>query len=189
MSSRDELDRLLALYNIPRAGWLIRGVPAAFAEDVASHSYLVAVLALRIAREARGCGGNVDEGKALTMALIHDLPEALTGDIPRPVKERLGDVVGRLEEEALGKLGFAHFKDLYAEVESATSVEALLVKIADDLATYLRAVYYLNSGFEGVRDIAENTRSNVMSLIQRLPGGLRECVQRYVSTLLEYKAR
>ncbi|AFK50516.1 metal dependent phosphohydrolase [Thermogladius calderae 1633] len=189
MSSRDELDKLLALYNIPRAGWLIRGVPAAFAEDVASHSYLVAVLALRIAHEARGCGGGIDEGKALTMALIHDLPEALTGDIPRPVKERLGDVVGRLEEEALGKLGFEYLKDLYAEMESATSVEAILVKIADDLATYLRAVSYLNNGFEGVRDIVENTRSNVMSLVPRLPGGLRECVQKYVASLLEYKAR
>ena len=63
-----------ALKRLPRSGWLQIGVPAP--ESVAEHSYRVALLTLLLAHgDAR-----IDLTRALILALVHDLPEAIAGD-------------------------------------------------------------------------------------------------------------
>lgn len=66
-------------------------------ETVAAHSWRLTLLALLAAPELPG----VDRDKLLTMCLLHDLGEAVTGDIPSFVKT--GKDEGT-EEEAVRKL-------------------------------------------------------------------------------------
>jgi putative hydrolase of HD superfamily len=189
MSHNISLLRLAYLRNVPRVGWLIRGVPASVAEDVASHSHLVSLIALGLVLKVRECGLSVDGEKALAMAIIHDVPEAVSGDLPRPVKERLGGIVRMVEEDALLQLGLGGLLPLYRELEDSGSVESILVRVADDLATYLRGVYYLSQGYRDVADIVENTRLSAVRLAGSLPEGYRECVVNYINELLENTPR
>src|SRR5512139_3024484 len=67
------------LDRIPRAGYVLRGVP--YPESVSAHSHFLCVLALLYLEEhPQGC----DREKVLAMAIIHDLSEARLMDIPMP---------------------------------------------------------------------------------------------------------
>ncbi|MBC5793203.1 MAG: HD family hydrolase [Nanohaloarchaea archaeon] len=73
----DDLDFILESYNVKdevRTGWLFKGVRDP--ESVASHVWGVKFLCLLYAEEE-----DVDEGRAVKMAVIQDLPEAKTGDL------------------------------------------------------------------------------------------------------------
>ncbi|MGH2411415.1 MAG: HD domain-containing protein, partial [Chloroflexota bacterium] len=61
------------LKHLPRTGWLDREV--ASPESVAAHSWRLAVLAWIVASEV-----GLDANRAMAIALMHDLPEAVTGD-------------------------------------------------------------------------------------------------------------
>ena len=76
----DVLLELQALDRVPRMGFLIRGVSDP--ESIAEHSwhvlFLVWVLAPKIPE--------VDAKRAVEIAIVHDLAELRTGDLPRPVR-------------------------------------------------------------------------------------------------------
>ena len=56
-------------------------------ENIQEHSHMVAVLAHALAVIRRDkFGGTVDPGRVAAVALYHDAPEILTGDLPTPVK-------------------------------------------------------------------------------------------------------
>lgn len=67
------LHRLEALKHLPRAGWVDREVESP--ETVAAHSWRLAMMAWLLAE-----GQGLDAARAMRMALVHDLPEAITGD-------------------------------------------------------------------------------------------------------------
>src|SRR5690606_20843295 len=54
-------------------------------QSVAEHSFNVALIALELADRLK-----VDRGEVLHYAILHDLPEVLTGDIPTPTKRVIG---------------------------------------------------------------------------------------------------
>ena len=62
------------LKEIRRQGWVDRGVRSP--ESTADHSWAVALFAWLLALER----DDLDEGRVLLLALVHDLPEALAGD-------------------------------------------------------------------------------------------------------------
>lgn len=73
----DELGSLLEWFDLKdelRTGWELRNVDSP--ESVAAHTWGTAALCLLYADQE-----DVDRQKAVTMALIHDLGEARTGDI------------------------------------------------------------------------------------------------------------
>ena len=87
-----------------------------FEENIQEHSHMVAVLAHALAVIRRDVfGGDIDPGQAAVLALYHDAPEILTGDLPTPVKYYNG---------ALRKA--------YAEVE-AVARDRLLALLPADL--------------------------------------------------------
>lgn len=56
-------------------------------ENLCEHTQDVAVLAHGLAvLQNRRFGGSLDVGKCVLLALYHDAPEILTGDLPTPVK-------------------------------------------------------------------------------------------------------
>ncbi len=74
-----ELIRLLmGLKRLKRTGWLDRGAPPEQVESVADHSYLTALIAWLAALDRPG----LDAGKVLKLAMVHDVAEALVGDMP-----------------------------------------------------------------------------------------------------------
>ena len=72
----EDVLRFLIIANrlkaVPRLGWALRGV--ATPESVAEHTIGVGFVALALAEEI---AEPVDRGKLLTIALIHDLAEAV----------------------------------------------------------------------------------------------------------------
>src|SRR5690606_27989554 len=130
--------RLQRLEALPRTGWIPSGVPRP--ESIAAHIYEVTLIALWL-------GDSMDEPvnteRVLRIALLHDVGEALTTDIPRPVKELLGrpraDETERDAANVILKGAPPPFAGLVEEYQAGASLEARLVKAADRIQMLARA--------------------------------------------------
>ena len=126
-----------------RSGWVQRGI--AGAEDVAAHSYGVAFTALVLAQTV---AHPLNLEKVLIMALLHDLPEGKTTDIPTTAWRYLPPGIKTEVErgamvEILGDMTFsAMFLTHWEELHQKETQEALLVHDADKLEMYLQALMY-----------------------------------------------
>src|ERR671914_48325 len=87
------------LKRLDRTGWVLCGLPAG-AESVAAHSYGVALTAMLLADEVRARGAEVDVERVLRIALLHDLQETRTGDMPRTVADYYGAETRKAAERA-----------------------------------------------------------------------------------------
>ena len=67
------------LKEVKRSGWALRGIKNG--EHVSDHSFSVALMAYVFAKRK-----GLNEEKAIKMALVHDVFEVLTGDIPTRLK-------------------------------------------------------------------------------------------------------
>ncbi len=135
---------LLALYTqiatlklLPRTGWLQRGVHNA--ESVAEHTFGVATLALLIGDTLDG----LDRGKLLTIAMLHDLAEALLSDLP--ASEMLAQLPNRAEYLAL-----------WDEYARGCSREARLVKGIDRIEMLSQALAYERAGSRALGEFWED---------------------------------
>jgi putative hydrolase of HD superfamily len=158
--------QVAALKLLPRAGWLQRGVVVA--ESVAEHTFGVAVLALLIGDPvgtaahdlddagAKGAGGSpgsrIERGKLLAIALLHDLAEALLGDLPASARRLIGaDAKRAAERRAIEELfatlpNHGEFLALWDEYVAGSSVEARLVKELDRVEMLAQALAYERAG-------------------------------------------
>ena len=134
------------LKHLPRSGWVKRGTPNP--ETVASHSWRVAVMILEFADEIRNMGADV--GKAVKMALYHDLGESIIGDLI-PGNHRYSDIskeekYGR-ESNAVRTLssesGMNEIYDMWKEMEEKQTIEAIIVKDFDITDMLLQAFEYM----------------------------------------------
>ena len=142
------------LKRTARTGWVQRGVPGA--ENVAAHSYGVSFATLILAPTR---GEPIELGKALAMAILHDLPEGLTSDIPSPAwrflpensknaaeRSAMNEIVDDLDQ-ATGLL------EIWEEFREAATAEARLVHDADKIDLYLQAlIYEQQSGNEHLQE-------------------------------------
>jgi putative hydrolase of HD superfamily len=132
------------LKETPRAGWALRGV--ASPESVAEHSHRVALLALVLAPRA---APPLDVSRCVALAVVHDLAEALVGDIT-PYDGVSADEKQRREAEAMRQLGElagdGSLLALWREYDAAESPEARFVKELDKLETVLQAAEYGQRG-------------------------------------------
>ena len=102
-------------------------------ESVAEHSWRLAVLAMLCADEYP----ELDNDKLIRMCLIHDLGEALTGDVPSFYKTEQNEMTEREAWEIiLGSLPEPYateFRALYEEMEARETPEAKLYKALDNI--------------------------------------------------------
>ena len=126
----DLLEGLDPLSELPRTGWVLRGV--ASPESLAAHSFGVAVAAMAIVDALREEGATVDGERVLRMALLHDAAEAKTGDIPMPRKTpAMQEALDAMEAAVIEDLLPEPYRALWTEAEAKDSLEARIVKAAD----------------------------------------------------------
>lgn len=146
MEADSALELLLAanqLKRVPRAGWVMRGV--ADAESVSDHTFGVAFVSLILAHMVEQ---SLDTAKVLTIALLHDLPEAVLGDIPNPASRYLPPHAKRGAEEQVlhallqGAPQGEQWSTWWREYEDGTTLEARLVHDADRIDMLIQAYVY-----------------------------------------------
>ena len=118
-------------------------------ENDQEHSLQVAMIshALAVLRNRR-YGGNVDVERIMLMAVYHEAPEVITGDVATPIKyfnPRIKDSFKAIERMASEKLLTYLPEDLRADYEplllpDESTEEWKLVKAADKISAYLKCV-------------------------------------------------
>ena len=144
------------LKRVHRTGWSLAGVNEVRPESVGEHSYGVALLSLLISKELIENRFHVDLSKVTSMALIHDLPEALTSDIPQiPAQlggKGLSESKRKAERKAISQFteNKSYFKkwliDIWEDTEKKTTLESRIVASADMLDMLIHAVTIEASG-------------------------------------------
>lgn len=139
-------------------------------EDVAQHSWDVAVLAHALAVISRDVfGRQIDPNAVATRALFHDATEAITGDLPTPVKysPAMRHATQHLEsevcDEMLRLLPAALVNSLRSVMDHHTwpDDEARLVKAADRLAAWLKCSAELRYGNREFEQAIHQVRAKI----------------------------
>jgi putative hydrolase of HD superfamily len=176
---------LQRLKRLDRTGWVLRGLPPG-AESVAAHSYGVALTAMLLADECAARGVEVSVERVLRIALLHDLQETRTGDMPRTVAQYYGAEARRRAERAAfdevmrGARAAGLYSGLHEDYEQRASLEAKLVKAADVIDLLAQALAFERAGARGLSEFWEGAASRDFGL----EGTSREVVAEAVAALL-----
>ena len=131
-----------SLKTVTRSAYTSAGLP----ESVAEHTWRLALMALLLAPEFP----DVDFARLVKICLVHDLGEAIGGDVPAPEQARrraTGASAGKAADERRDLLTLLaplptrlreEVTSLWDEYEAAESPEAKLAKALDKLETILQ---------------------------------------------------
>ncbi len=130
--------------ELPRQGFIAMGFKRNEADPVAAHSFSTALLSYFLARQLQKEGLKIDPDKVLKMGLMHDIGETIVGDVGTFVKGMAGGVFKHIEEEGVGALveeldSKDEIIDLIAEYNDRKTLEARVVKVADNLDALAQA--------------------------------------------------
>ena len=179
-------EKVMGVKNLGRTGWMLRGVPHEIAESVAEHTFEVSFLTIVISDALASKGVCVDLGKALKTAVVHDLPESVSGDIVKWSKDFIHSLSNRIDKEALKELGVDEYIPLINELSDCRSLEACIVKLADNLSTALQAARYVRAGYPDVEEIMESSKAYINSLINQEPlRKYRRIIQDLINELIQ----
>ena len=142
------IEALLTIYrlkDIPRAGWLLRGIREP--ESVADHSWATAFVCYLYAPLA-----GADPARSMAIALLHDIAESVTGDLPRrvdpapdaPSAERKAELE-RAAFETLFPIGSPRAEEvraLWDEYESDATLDARFARDMNLVDMCLQALLY-----------------------------------------------
>ena len=108
-------------------------------ESVAEHTWRLCLLVIVLAPEFP----DVDAHRLMKICLVHDLGEALQGDIPAPLQPNIDKSKSEREDllellSSLPKLQRSEILKLWEEYDQAVTPEARLAKAFDKLETLLQ---------------------------------------------------
>ena len=142
-------------------------------ENDQEHSLQVAMIAhaLAVLRNRR-YGGNVDPGRVTLLAVYHEAPEVITGDLATPIKyfnPGIQAAYKGLEQIACEKLMEYLPEDFQEEFQGILfpdreSEEWKLVKAADRISAYVKCVEELGFGNREFMAAQENIRVSISEL-------------------------
>ena len=140
MSDINFLLQAAELNEIRRTGWEQRGITDP--QNVAGHTWGVSLLSMLYADEA-----DVDKTHAMKLAIIHDLPEVVAGDIAAGAGRSVDrEEQFKKEKEALISLvdinGDEQISDLWEEYEDQETEEAVFVGDMDLIEMCIHALKY-----------------------------------------------
>ncbi len=176
----------IRLKLVPRSGWWYYGIKNP--ESVAEHVYSMSLMAMLVAEYLREMGEEIDVGKVVRMALIHELGESRIGDIHLEARRyiprgELDDAERRAFSDVAGVMGniSRRILELYREFEERSSREALIVRAADKLELLFQAYMYEKFGYRNLEafwETKENFRDffhhEFLEVLFRLIRALRE---------------
>jgi putative hydrolase of HD superfamily len=157
-----------------RSGFTSEGRP----ESTAEHSWRLCLMALVLHDRFDG----VDFARLVKMCIVHDLGEAITGDVPAP-EQTTGDFRAARERgallELLGPLPEAKRREivgLWDEYEAAATTEARMAKALDKLETILQHTqgknppdfdYRFNLGYGRQHTASDPTVEAIRAILDR----------------------
>ncbi len=154
----------IRLKLVPRSGWWYYGIKNP--ESVADHVYSMSLMAMVLAEFLREMGEDIDTGKVVMMALLHELGESRIGDIHLEARRyiprrELDDAEREAFRDVVGILGnvSSRLMGLYREFEDRSSREALIVRAADKLELLFQAYMYEKFGYRNLEAFWE-TKEN-----------------------------
>ncbi len=143
-------------------------------ENLCEHTQDVAVLAHGLALlQNRRFGGTVDVGKCVLLALYHDAPEILTGDLPTPVKyynPAIRDAYRHVEDVSANKLLSMLPEDIRPDYQALffpgedLAEERRIVKAADKLSALIKCVEEQGQGNREFEQARRSTEAAVRSI-------------------------
>ncbi|XP_077238224.1 metal-dependent phosphohydrolase [Tasmannia lanceolata] len=156
-SAIDFLSLCHRLKTTKRTGWIRRGIQDP--ESIADHMYRMGLMAL-IAADIPG----INRDRCVKMAIVHDIAEAIVGDITPsdgvPKEEK-----SRREQEALDHMCMLlgersrakEIYELWMEYEENSSPEAKVVKDFDKVEMILQALEYENEQGKDLDEFFQST--------------------------------
>lgn len=145
---------------------MLRGVPHIISETVAEHLFASALVSYEIAIKAKKRGLNANPEKTLAIAIVHDLAEAIIGDISR--KAGIDEAKEEAEMRAYDMLNIEpELKNLYLEYREGRTLESIIARIGDSIATYIKANQYIKLGYR-VDDIAKGSLEKALQLAEQV---------------------
>lgn len=139
-------------------------VPHIIDESVAAHSYQVSVLCLSLYDEYKNKIKDLNLEKMLLMAIMHDIPEVFTGDIPYIVKtekEELKLILDKIEVEKMEEIMPEKYFKLFVEYQKKDCPEAILVKLADTISSKIYADEEIKAGNTNLVRVLMNTAHDI----------------------------
>lgn len=157
----DFFNTVANLKNIPRQGWIEKaGINNP--ESVADHTYSLTVMAMILSEL-----NHLDSNKTITMSLLHDLAESVTGDITPNTMPK--DEKTMLENDAMNKILKnlpdniqKKYQNIWNEYQDNQTEEAQFVHDLDKLEMALQAkIYSKYMGFETMKQFLNSAISGV----------------------------
>jgi putative hydrolase of HD superfamily len=145
---------LLALDRLPRTGWLLAGIEDP--ETIAGHIVSTGHLALALGPDIEPA---LDVDHTLALILVHDSPEAWTGDLPKQVSEALPPgakqaLEARVADVLLSGLSKAA-RTRHAEYEAQETRESRFARTCDKLQLGVQLLAYRQAGQEDLDDFIQ----------------------------------
>jgi putative hydrolase of HD superfamily len=130
------------LKDTPRSGYPFLGSGK---ESVAEHSFMITFIAFVMSK----LEPDADAFRLIAMCLLHDLPEARTGDMNYVHKQYVSVDVNKAIEDATGGLPFGQsVSDLIHEYNDGVTPEAKLAHDADQIAFILELKSLSDIGYK-----------------------------------------
>lgn len=147
-------------------------------ENIAEHSLQVAHIAHALAIiKNKKFGGCVNPDRIATIALYHETSEVITGDLPTPIKYYNSEIrnsykdIERAANKRLIDTLPEEFRDDYYEMiePDAESYEQKIVKAADKIAAYVKAVEEMQLGNREFAMAQETLEKDVLKCAEEMP--------------------
>ncbi|MBM3149479.1 MAG: HD domain-containing protein, partial [Chloroflexi bacterium] len=135
--------------ELGRKGYIYFGFKRAESDSIAAHMCCVAWIALYLAEELNRLDASLklNVGRAISIGLVHDMPEAITGDIGFAVKLIDKNNLQSLEEKGFNRLienlcpsSQKRLLDLLGDYNSCNSTEARVALFADGLDAWMQVL-------------------------------------------------
>ncbi len=173
------------ILNTPRIGWIQRGVPQAIAESVGDHVLLTSYLAMILCRSAQRVDDSINADKCVSMALIHDIHEALTGNVGNSVRSLVSDWRD-LEVRLFDELQLPEeLRNYFREYRYGLSIEGRIANLSDKLATLIRACMYARIGYD-MEELIINYEDLVKRLLGEFTGEVRQVIDGLIRPVLSW---
>lgn len=155
-------------------------------ENICEHSHEVAVVAHALALMTnRNYGGQVDVNRCVLLAVYHDVPEILTGDMPTPVKyynPAIREAYRQVEQSACEKLLEMLPEDMQDEygrllMSEDESPEWQIVKAADKISALIKCIEEVA---QGNREFASARRATEESIRKMNLPAANEFLEKFI---------